>query len=59
MSANLLEHIIYSDAKLSDLDKIFNLESKSYDNPWTIGILRDCLVNHYVIQIIAVVTQDL
>ena len=47
MSANLLEHIIYSDAKLSDLDKIFNLESKSYDNPWTIGILRDCLVNHY------------
>jgi ribosomal-protein-alanine N-acetyltransferase len=47
MSANLLEHIIYSDAKLSDLDNIFKVESKSYDNPWTIGILRDCLVNHY------------
>ena len=26
---------------------IFKVESKSYDNPWTIGILRDCLVNHY------------
>ena len=47
MSANLLEHIIYTDAKLSDLDNIFKVESKSYDNPWTIGILRDCLVNHY------------
>lgn len=47
MSANLLEHIIYTDAKLSDLDNIFKVESKSYDNPWTIGILRDCLINHY------------
>ena len=47
MSANLLEHINYTDAKLSDLDNIFKLESMSYDNPWTIGILRDCLVNHY------------
>ena len=47
MSANLLEHINYTDAKLSDLDNIFKLESNSYDNPWTIGILRDCLVNHY------------
>ena len=47
MSANLLEHINYTDAKLSDLDKIFKLELNSYDHPWTIGILRDCLVNHY------------
>ena len=47
MSANLLEHIIYTDAKLSDLDNIFKVELKSYDNPWTIGILRDCIVNHY------------
>ena len=47
MSANLLEHIKYTDAKLSDLDNIFKLESNSYDHPWTIGILRDCLVNHY------------
>ena len=47
MSANLLEHIIYTDAKLSDLDNIFKVESNSYDNPWTIGILRDCIVNHY------------
>jgi ribosomal-protein-alanine N-acetyltransferase len=47
MSANLLEHINYTDAKLSDLDNIFKLESNSYDHPWTIGILRDCLVNHY------------
>ena len=47
MSANLLEHINYTDAKLSDLDSIFKLELNSYDNPWTIGILRDCLVNHY------------
>ena len=47
MSANLLEHINYTDAKLSDLDKIFKLELNSYDHPWTLGILRDCLVNHY------------
>ena len=37
MSANLLEHINYTDAKLSDLDNIFKLESNSYDHPWTIG----------------------
>ena len=47
MSANLLKHINYTDAKLSDLDNIFKLELNSYDHPWTIGILRDCLVNHY------------
>ena len=47
MSANLLEHINYTDAKLSDLDKIFKLELNSYDHQWTLGILRDCLVNHY------------
>lgn len=47
MSANLIEYINYTDAKLSDLDNIFYLETNSYDNPWTKGILRDCLINHY------------
>ena len=47
MSANLQEYIEYSDANIINLDDIFSLELDSYALPWTKGILRDCLNNHY------------
>ena len=30
--------------RLNDLDKIYELEVKSYDFPWTKEILRDCIL---------------
>tara|TARA_B100001564_G_C20071148_1_gene416289 strand:- start:8 stop:472 length:465 start_codon:yes stop_codon:yes gene_type:complete len=47
MSANLQERIQYHDVDLKDLDDIYNLELNSYPHPWTKGILRDCIINHY------------
>ena len=33
--------------RLKDLDVIYELEIKSYDVPWTKGILRDCILYNY------------
>ena len=33
--------------RLNDLDKIYELEVKSYDFPWTKEILRDCILYNY------------
>ena len=33
--------------RLNDLDKIYELEVKSYDFPWTKEILRDCILYDY------------
>ena len=30
-----------------DLDNIYDLESQSYDFPWTRNILKDCIMNKY------------
>ena len=47
MSANLQQNIEYSDVHIDDLNNIYSLELKSYPHPWTKGILRDCINNHY------------
>ena len=47
MSANLQEYIEYSDVDIKNLDAIYCLEQNSYNLPWTKGILRDCINNHY------------
>ena len=47
MSANLQQNIEYCDVHIDDLDNIYLLELKSYPYPWTKGILRDCINNHY------------
>ena len=47
MSANLQENIEYSDVIISDLDGIYMIEQESYAHPWTKGILKDCINNHY------------
>ena len=33
--------------RVKDLDMIYELEIKSYDFPWTKGILRDCILYNY------------
>jgi ribosomal-protein-alanine N-acetyltransferase len=35
----------------SDLGQVLQLERASYDFPWSEGIFRDCLRNHYVCQV--------
>ena len=47
MSAKLSQFIEYRDMELLDLDNISNLETKSYDFPWTRNILKDCIINRY------------
>ena len=47
MSANLQEYIEYSDVDIKNLEDIYCLEQNSYVLPWTKGILRDCIDNHY------------
>ena len=47
MSANLQEYIEYSDVDIKNLEDIYCLEQNSYVLPWTKGILRDCINNHY------------
>ena len=47
MSANLQQNIEYCDVHIDDLNNIYSLELKSYPHPWTKGILRDCINNHY------------
>ena len=47
MSANIQENIEYYDVSISDLDGIYMIEKDSYAHPWTKGILRDCINNHY------------
>ena len=47
MSANLQEYIEYSDVDIINLEDIYCLELNSYALPWTKGILRDCINNHY------------
>ena len=47
MSANLKEYIEFSDADIINLEAIYCLELNSYTHPWTKGILRDCINNHY------------
>jgi len=47
MSANIQENIEYCDVNISDLDDIHEIEQESYPHPWTKGILKDCINNHY------------
>ena len=47
MSANLQQNIEYCDVHIDDLENIYSLELESYPHPWTKGILRDCINNHY------------
>ncbi len=47
MSARLSQFIEYRDIKMIDLDNIYDLESQSYDFPWTRNILKDCIINKY------------
>ena len=47
MSAKLSQFIEYRDIGMIDLDNIYDLESQSYDFPWTRNILKDCIMNKY------------
>ena len=47
MSANLQENIEFCDVNINNLNDIYVVEQESYPHPWTKGILRDCINNHY------------
>ena len=47
MAAKFSQLIEYRDIEMSDLDTIYDLETKSYNFPWTRNILKDCIINRY------------
>jgi len=47
MSTKASEFIKILDMSLIDLDYVYELEFNTYDFPWTINIIKDCIINKY------------